>query len=268
MKAPPFASGLAARTPARRVRFTLIEVIVASIILTIVSASLIAAFHAGLTAYGKTTGYERARLALAGAQAAMEADFRRLVPFSNKEVEFKENSMRFFIAVESPGPHLEKVAYYGDGASLIREATSYWRLDLSGDDADGSVKAPSSKSALLDSLGSLRFAYLEAPKAERGESASDVKPDGKSAAKASASSGGDGKPKDEDSGLKPFLKAKRLPKMVAVEMMSMNASLKTSILVPVYRGFVGGGDQDAPASSGQTASSANPSSAPQPAAGG
>ena len=106
-------------------RFTLIEVLIAMIIMTMVAALLIGAFHTGLMSYRKTNDYEMLTTSLQGALLFLRSDIKRYVPIHDDAVCFTDTTMAFYTFSKDPQSHLELVTYKYTGRQLSRSTVSF-----------------------------------------------------------------------------------------------------------------------------------------------
>ncbi len=137
-----------------RMPFTLLEAMVTMLIMAVLSALLIGAFHTGAMSYGKTEAYERSAAELSGALALLKEDLRSLAPVEGGAVEFSEGKLAFYVASAKPSSHLELVSYSAKGSSLTRSAASYLGRGLNEEPASTET------STLLEGLESWKFNYL------------------------------------------------------------------------------------------------------------
>jgi hypothetical protein len=103
----------------------LIEVIVAMMILTIVSAVLVGAFHTGLSAYSKLSAYEKSSLELGNVSSLLGGDLRKFVPAGDQPFFCDGSSVSFRVKAGSPASRLELLRYYFEHGQLLRSSTPY-----------------------------------------------------------------------------------------------------------------------------------------------
>lgn len=134
--------------------FTLIEVLITMIIMTIVAALLIGAFHTGLMCYRKTDAYEKSALKLNGALSFLRNDIRRFVPIEDKAVSFKPRKMAFYIVSDKPESRLQLITYSVENNELKRSIKPYSA------GTENSEAGNSSGIAILSGLDFWEFGYV------------------------------------------------------------------------------------------------------------
>jgi len=131
-------------------RFTLLELLLASMVAAMAGALLVGAFHAGLSSYKKVDQRERQLLETEAAFLSLRSDLSRFVPIEGEEPSFERDGMTFTIAASSPRSRLERVSYRVKDGALKRLSAPL--------QADDGASSPL-PSELLRDLGSLAFSY-------------------------------------------------------------------------------------------------------------
>jgi hypothetical protein len=140
------------RSVRRNASFTLIEVIVTMLIVTVISALLMGAFHTGLMSYGKVAAQERSSTELAGALSLLKDDLRRFVPLDGPGVCLLDGKFSFYALSHTPSSHLELVSYSVTPSGLERMAEPYLFDDSAGHPGAATI---------LGGVDEWRFSYLD-----------------------------------------------------------------------------------------------------------
>lgn len=131
--------------------FTLIEVLVTMLIMTVIAALIIGAFHTGLMCYKKTNAFETPLRHAGSAIAVIKEDLKKFVPVNSKRISFENDKMAFYIVCNNPSSYLELVTYTIKNGRLERSTEKY-------SDTDGGFDQ-SVSSLILDDVNSLTFNY-------------------------------------------------------------------------------------------------------------
>lgn len=182
--------------------FTLIEVIVTMLIMTVISALIIGSFHTGLMCYRKSIVYEAPVLQLNGALSLIRDDLRRFVPINAKAVKFTNDEMSFVAVSTIPRTHLELISYTVKNKCMERNTATY-------PEAGFSRTGPS---VLIEDLDKWAFSYV------RGDIPIDTK-----------------KIEGVSSGEKEIRKEECWPVMIMFNgKLTGERSIQTSMLIPVF----------------------------------
>lgn len=116
--------------------FTLLEVLIAVTLLSLITSMVYANFSVGIRSYKKGVARGGLFQGARGAMRLMEADIARMLPGKGGETEFSKSNMTFNALQEGGETHLVKITYSLEGGTLTKSLTSAGKEEK-GDGATG-----------------------------------------------------------------------------------------------------------------------------------
>lgn len=194
--------------------FTLLELVLAITVLSLISAAVMANFRVGVMSYKASQDMVEANESIVGGLELLERDCENMIPLENEQVVFEKNLMSFVI-IDPSGKIPKLITYKWEDGDLRRSERVFSTLSEGRSPASDSV-------AVMTGVESLTLEFHW--KGEWRSSIPREKGDGKDKAKARSASD-DGRPSEESgfgkksedvTGAKDEEKENRLPKAVGV----------------------------------------------------
>jgi hypothetical protein len=170
----------------KRRNFTLLELLIAVLILVIISSVIVGVFQTTLKSYKKGMSYTEISESLSGCFMVMESDLSRILPLGEKkDVFFKKKSLSF-IAInetEEKKSYLELINYKIDvDEKILYRTVAKYPADKQNTDGKDI--------AFMDGVRDMTFSYEFAKSKDKDDKKKDAKNDSDSLSGVSAANGG------------------------------------------------------------------------------